>query len=140
VLEAAVKALPDAGLSVEAVSPMVETAPLGPSRRRYANAAAVVATALGPDVLLDTLQAIELGFGRTRRGARWGARVLDLDIVLWDGGAWASRRLVIPHPEFRRRGFVLAPSAAIAGRWVDPLSNLSLFQLHTRLTRGKSLP
>ena len=139
-LEAAVKALPDVGLSVEAVSPMVQTAPLGPSRRRYANAAAVVATALGPDALLDTLQAIELGFGRTRRGARWGARVLDLDIVLWDGGAWASRRLVIPHPEFRRRGFVLAPSAAIASRWVDPLSNLSLFQLHARLTRGKSLP
>ena len=47
------------------------------------------------------------------RYSRWRARVLDLDIVLWSAGPWASERLVIPHGEFRRRAFVLGPAAAI---------------------------
>lgn len=118
---------------------MVESAPLGPSLRRYANAAAVIATAASPEALLDKLQAIEDHFGRVRRGARWRARVLDLDIILWSGGAWADGRLIIPHPEYRRRGFVLAPAAAIAGDWRDPIAVLSLVHLQARLTRAKPL-
>jgi 2-amino-4-hydroxy-6-hydroxymethyldihydropteridine diphosphokinase len=134
-----VVALGDVGFAVGAASRVIESAPLGPSRRRYANAAAVIATGAGPVELLDGLQAVEDRFGRTRRGARWGARVLDLDIILWSGGAWVDGRLTIPHPEFRRRGFVLAPAAAIAGDWRDPLGGLSLAHLQARLTRAKPL-
>ena len=71
---------------------------------------------------------------------RWGARVLDCDIVLWDGGAWSSPRLTIPHSQFRSRAFVLAPAMAIAGDWRDPLGGLTLRHLHTRLTRPRPVP
>ncbi len=135
VIEAAIAALCNAGLSVGAVSPVVSSVPLGASRRRYANAAAIVTSALGPEALLDLLQAVEHAFGRRRRGARWRARVLDLDIVLWSGGSWGSQRLVIPHREFRHRAFVLGPAAKIAAGWRDTVSGLTLRQLHHRLIR-----
>lgn len=140
VLRAAFAALDRKGLKLKAASPIVASAPLGPSRRRYANAAALVKTPLAPDALLGRLKAIEAKFGRRGGGQRWGARVLDLDLVLWSGGAWASPGLVVPHPAFRARRFVLAPAAAVAPRWRDPLTGLTLRHLLTRLTRRRPLP
>jgi 2-amino-4-hydroxy-6-hydroxymethyldihydropteridine diphosphokinase len=66
--------------------------------------------------------------------------VLDLDIVLWSGGAWASPGLTIPHPRFRTRQFVLGPAASIAPTWRDPLSGLTLRQLAYRLAASASRP
>ena len=93
--------------------------PLGPSIRHFANAVARVDTELRPPELLARLQAIERAFGR-RRGRRWGARVLDLDIVLWSGGRWTSAGLAIPHLAFRERRFVLEPLASLVPGWRDP--------------------
>ncbi len=138
VLLTALAALDDCG-DIVAVSPVTDSAPVGPSRRRYANAVAALDTALDPPVLLARLKAIEALFGR-RRGQRWGARVLDLDLVLWSGGAFAAPDLVLPHPHFRDRQFVLGPAHAIAPRWRDPLSRLTLAHLHHRLTRPRALP
>lgn len=140
VLAAACAALNVAPLRLIAAAPVIDSAPLGPSRRRYANGAAIVETALAPRALLHALQAIEAAFGRTRRGQRWGARVLDLDVVLWSGGPWHDRALTIPHTQFRHRAFVLTPAARIAPAWRDPLSGLSVQQLHTRLTRARPAP
>lgn len=131
VLRAALAELEQAGLRIERASHIVATAPLGPSPRRYANAAAVLAADMAPDALLHALKAIERRFGR-RGGRRWAARVLDLDIVLWDGGAWRSPGLTIPHVAFRQRRFVLEPAAAIAPAWRDPLSGRTLRQLAGR--------
>ena len=139
-LRAAFAALGGKGLKLKAASPIVASAPLGPSHRRYANAAALVKTRLSPEELLDRLQGIERRFGRRRGGRRWGPRVLDLDIVLWSGGAWSSPHLTVPHVAFRTRRFVLGPVAAIAPRWRDPVSGLSLQQLLARLTRPRPLP
>ena len=136
VVAAAVAALSEAGLAIEAVSPLIASAPLGPSRRRYANAAAIVSSGLAPEALLDRLQAVEQAFGRRRRGSRWRARVLDLDLILWSEGPWASRRLILPHPEYRRRRFVLVPASMIAPDWRDPLTGLSLRHLRHRLGRA----
>ena len=140
VLAAALKALKAQGMAIESTSPIITTAPLGHSRRRYANAAVLLRTDLTPDALLQTLKAIEWSFGRRPRGRRWGDRVLDLDVLLWDGGAWTSRGLTIPHAGFRRRAFALQPAAAIAPTWRDPLTGLTLRQLHARLTRANLLP
>jgi 2-amino-4-hydroxy-6-hydroxymethyldihydropteridine diphosphokinase len=137
VMAAAIDALGRAGLTVEAVSPVVASAPLGPSRRRYANAAAIVASELAPDALLGRLQSVEREFGRRRRGARWRARVLDLDIVLWSEGPWVSEGLVIPHREFRGRAFVLGPAITIAPDWRDPISGRTLRQLERRCSRPR---
>ena len=144
VLNAALAALDGDGLAVLRASPVMASRPLGPSLRTYANAVALVAGDLEPQAMLDRLQELEGRFGRRSGGQRWSARVLDLDIVLWDGGPWAGPGLVIPHPAFRRRDFVLGPlrrmgplSGALAR---DPLSGLSPAHLHARLTRPRALP
>ena len=125
-------ALEEKGLTLLATSRIVDSRPVGPSQRLYANAIALVETGLEPPALLRTLQGIETRFGRTRRGQRWRARPLDLDIVLWSGGVWQSPGLAIPHPHFRERAFVLQPAARIAPRWRDPHTGLTLRQLAAR--------
>ena len=140
VIAAALASLEAQALRVEAISPVIVSAPLGPSRRRYANAAGVVATGLAPPELLALLQRVERAFGRRRRGRRWRARPLDLDIVLWSGGAWLGPALAIPHPAFRSRAFVLGPAAAIAPAWRDPATGLALAHLRARLTAHRPLP
>ncbi|MEO7277335.1 MAG: 2-amino-4-hydroxy-6-hydroxymethyldihydropteridine diphosphokinase [Sphingomicrobium sp.] len=89
---------------------------IGVGLRDFANAVAIVESELDPLVMLAALKAIEREFGR-RPGRRWAPRVLDLDIALWSGGRWISRRLVVPHPQLTYRPFVILPLAAIAASW-----------------------
>lgn len=124
---------------VTAVSPILASAAVGPSTRRFANAVAVIASDEPPPVLLARLKAIERAFGR-RRGQRWGARVIDLDIVLWSDGSWSDRALHVPHRAFRERAFVLAPLAAVAAGWRDSASGLTVRQLLARLTTRRPAP
>ena len=140
VLEAALVALAEESVAVEAVAPTLQSPPLGPSRRRYANSAAVIETGLDPEELLALLKQIEHQFGRRSGGQRWSSRVLDLDIVLWNGGAWSSPGLTIPHQSFRIRDFVLTPARQVAPDWRDPITGLSANHLHARLTRPRRLP
>lgn len=125
---------------VVARSSIIESAPVGPSQRRYANAALVIESRLSPPGMLRCLHEAEAAFGRERRGERWRARTLDLDLILWSGGAFAGPGLTVPHPRFRERDFVLGPAARIAPRWRDPLTGLTLSHLYARLTRPKPLP
>ena len=122
------------GVHVLAAAPVIETTPVGPSIRRYANSAAVIETALEPEALLALLKRIERQFGRRPGGQRWRARVLDLDLVLWSGGRWRSKRLRVPHPEAERRSFVLQPLASIAPNW-RMLGSLTPRHLAHRLAR-----
>lgn len=119
---------------------VIESEPVGPSLRCYANSALLLESKLAPAQMLEALLALEARFGRKRMGQRWRARVLDLDIVLWSGGIAAEPGLTIPHPAFRERAFVLAPAAQIAPRWRDPLTGLCLKHLHARLTSPRALP
>ena len=149
VLAAALEALVAAGLVVENAAPVIRSAPLGPGGRRYANSAVVVAGRLDPAALLAALKAIEAAFGR-RGGRRWGPRVLDLDIIAWDGGRWRSgglsgRRhgagwLVVPHPLAAHRHFVLTPALAIAPLWRVSRCGVTVRQMHARLTRARPAP
>jgi 2-amino-4-hydroxy-6-hydroxymethyldihydropteridine diphosphokinase len=117
-----------------AVSPLLSTAPLGPSRRRFTNAVALIESDEDPPQLLRRLKTIERSFGR-RRGQHWAARVIDIDIVLWSGGSWSGPGLVVPHRLFRTRDFVLRPLAAVAPEWCDPITGRTIRQLLARLTR-----
>lgn len=132
---AAIHALP----GLVAFAPIISSAPIGPSIRRFANTAALISTSLRPEELLLVLKKIERHFGR-RRGQRWGARVVDLDIILWSGGTVSEPGLIIPHPAFRTRDFVLTPLVQIAPRWRDPETGYTMVQLHARLTRRRSVP
>lgn len=136
VLMAALAALESDGIEPVDASPIIASAPLGPSRRRYANAVALVASDLSPPELLARLQEIEAAFGR-RIGQRWSERTLDLDILLWSGGAWSDGALNIPHPEMTTRDFVLGPLRAIVPEWKHPLTAQSVRHLAARLIRPK---
>jgi 2-amino-4-hydroxy-6-hydroxymethyldihydropteridine diphosphokinase len=122
--------------SVVACSPTLATPPLGPSIRRFANAAALIASDETPPQLLARLKAIERAFGR-RRGRSWGARVIDLDIVLWSRGIWGERGLVVPHLAYRERSFVLTPLLALVPEWRDPVGGATVRQLAARLARRR---
>ena len=140
IIDLAIWAIADALGDVLARSRTVSSAPVGPSQRRYANAAVLVESDLAPPEMLEDLQQIEMAMGRERRGQRWSARTLDLDIVLWSGGLFADENLQIPHPRFRQRSFVLEPAAKIAPAWRDPLTGLTLRQLAARFSKPVSGP
>ncbi|MDB5707758.1 MAG: 2-amino-4-hydroxy-6-hydroxymethyldihydropteridine diphosphokinase [Sphingomonas bacterium] len=114
-----------------AASPVIATAPLGPSSRRFVNAVAIVDSAETPPAMLSRLKAIERAFGR-RPGRRWGARVIDLDIILWSGGIWTDAVLTVPHAAFRTRRFVLDPLDMLVPAWRDPVTGLTVRQLAAR--------
>lgn len=88
--------------------------PLGPpGQPEYVNGVVEVHTSLSPTLLLASLQSIEDHHQR-RRKERWGARTLDLDILLYGDRSIDTPELQIPHPELSRRNFVLLPLAEIA--------------------------
>ena len=126
-------------IDVFAHSAIVASAPIGPSQRQFANAAALISTPLSPPELLVRLHSIEHHFGRVRRGRAWQARTLDLDILLWSGGIWADDDLAIPHAAMRIRHFVLMPAAMIAPDWRDPVTGLRICHLQSRNNRPKPL-
>lgn len=82
---------------------------VGPgSQPDYINGAVLLESALQPDQVLDILQKIELDQGRERQ-ERWGARTIDLDILLFGDLTIKTERLIIPHPQITNRNFVLLP-------------------------------
>ena len=80
----------------------------------FVNAAAAIETGLSPPALMQALLAIERDAGRDRNGERWGPRILDLDLLLYDALTLAEPRLQLPHPHLHERAFVLLPLAEIA--------------------------
>ena len=134
VVRAAIERL-DRDFGLFNASPILINPARGLSGRDFANAVALIETRLEPQDLLKTLKAVERDFGR-RRGRRWGNRVLDLDIAVWSGGSFHSRRLNIPHRAIESRDFVLSPLAMIAPRW--PVRGaLTARHLATRLARRR---
>lgn len=91
---------------------------------------------MAPTAMLAFLQSVEKCLGR-RRYRRWGARSMDIDIILWSGGLWASRTLTIPHPAFASRDFVLTPLSAVAPDWRPPRSISCILHLNARLNKTK---
>jgi len=137
ILKGALGRLAEPPFKLVATASIIETRPIGPSRRSYANCAALVESALSPLEMLRTLQGVELSFGR-RRARRWGERTLDLDIVLWSGGRFAGgRTLQIPHPQWHQRLFVVRPLAEIAPQLRDVTLGHTVAAQLTRLIRPK---
>ena len=115
VVEAAIAEL-DRRFSLFDASPILLNPAKHGAWRDFANAVALIESDREPRSMLAELHAIERAFGR-RKGKRWSARVLDLDILAWDGGRLRSRRLNIPHPMLERRAFMLVPLSQVAPAW-----------------------
>jgi 2-amino-4-hydroxy-6-hydroxymethyldihydropteridine diphosphokinase len=120
-------------IRIAAVSAVYETDPVGPPPQGpYLNAVVRLRTALGPRALLALLLAIEAARGR-QRGERWGARSLDLDLLLYGTLVIDEPGLRVPHPHLHERAFVLEPLCDVAPGFVHPLLGLTMEELARRV-------
>jgi 3-methyl-2-oxobutanoate hydroxymethyltransferase len=116
-------------IRVCAVSHSYETEPVGVEKQPpFLNMAVEIETALLPLQLLETVKAIESEVGRTET-FRWGPRILDIDLILWEQRVLQEEQLTLPHAEFRTRAFVLTPMAEIRPCAVDPVTGKTVFAL-----------
>lgn len=99
----------------------------------FVNGVVMIETTLSPSDLLDELQAIQRKMGRTTDIVRFGPRVLDLDILLYDDMVIRTDRLTIPHPRMHKRAFVLKPICDINPSVVHPVLDETVVRLLTRL-------
>jgi 2-amino-4-hydroxy-6-hydroxymethyldihydropteridine diphosphokinase len=132
-------------------SSIYRSAPVGPpGQPDYLNAAVTIDTALAPLDLLAELQGIEDRAGR-QRSERWGARTLDLDLLIIEGVAMESPRLTLPHPRIRERNFVLRPLIDLLGAsyefegrslaaWLAQAPANRLHATRLSLSAGRSVP
>jgi 2-amino-4-hydroxy-6-hydroxymethyldihydropteridine diphosphokinase len=119
-------------IEVIAVSSWYITAPIGPPQPDYINGCVTIETSLTPLDLLNILHAIESEFGRVRQEI-WGARTLDLDLLLYNNLIIDLPSLQIPHPRMLERAFVLVPLAEIAPNAIEPKSGQSIATLCNKL-------
>jgi 2-amino-4-hydroxy-6-hydroxymethyldihydropteridine diphosphokinase len=117
-------------VQVLARSRLYQTQPIGGPQGQgaFVNAAATVATSLAPRELFVCLRHIETELGRRRR-QRWAARVVDLDLLLYDDLVIRSPQLTIPHPRMAFRRFVLEPAAEVAPALIHPQIGWTMRQL-----------
>jgi 2-amino-4-hydroxy-6-hydroxymethyldihydropteridine diphosphokinase len=100
----------------------------GTAQPPYLNGAGVGETALSAPALLDALLETERQFGRERPYPD-APRTLDLDLILYGLEIHEAPGLVVPHPRFRQRRFVLEPLAEIASDWIDPVTGRTVDEL-----------
>jgi len=125
----AINLLMDSGISVLKRSAMIETKPWGVTDQpEFMNMVIEIETSLKPDELLILLKKTERAVGRTDT-VRWGPRVIDLDILLYDDSVIKTPDLEIPHPRIHEREFVLRPLAEIAPDAVHPVLGKSFQEL-----------
>ena len=101
----------------------------------YLNAAVVGETTLSAEVLLAELTRLERERGRSRPSLR-AARTLDLDLVLYGDRVIETDELIVPHPRFRDRLFVLEPLNEITPEMIDPVTGLTVAELFDRAKGG----
>jgi 2-amino-4-hydroxy-6-hydroxymethyldihydropteridine diphosphokinase len=133
------------GTQLLAVSSLYSSTAVGPAGQPdYLNAVAHLTTTLTPHALLSALQNIEAAHGRVRK-VRWGARTLDLDVLLYGQDVITTASLVVPHAELRNRNFVVIPLLEVQPDLILPegesLSSLPAAQNHHGLvikTKGST--
>jgi 2-amino-4-hydroxy-6-hydroxymethyldihydropteridine diphosphokinase len=129
--------LPDTKVIKE--SSLYESEPLGDAKEWYVNGAIQIETRFKPDALLLKFKNIERAMGRKKVKKRWGSRIIDLDILLYDGLSLKKKNLRIPHPEMQNRKFVLVPLSEIAPQVIHPELGVSISELLINVNDNKKV-
>ena len=98
----------------------------------FVNTTVAIKTSLSPEVLLSEVLNVEKKMGRIRR-EKWGPRIIDIDILAYEDHVYHSPSLTLPHPEMAKRKFVLLPLSEIAGDYIHPVENKTIFDLLNEL-------
>jgi len=111
-------------------SSLYESEPHGNAKTWFVNSVLQLETEFEADELLKRTKAIEATMGRKRvKGKRWGSRIIDLDLLLFDNQTVAKRSLKIPHPEMHKRRFVLLPLSELAPHITHPQHGSTISEL-----------
>ncbi|MGZ8451526.1 MAG: 2-amino-4-hydroxy-6-hydroxymethyldihydropteridine diphosphokinase [Candidatus Binatia bacterium] len=129
--------LPDTRVIKE--SSLYESEPLGDSQEWYVNGAIEIETKFKPEALLEKFKNIERAMGRKKVKKRWGARIIDLDILLFDLAVVKKKSLRIPHPEMASRKFVLIPLSEIAPQVIHPELGVTISELLINVKDNKKI-
>lgn len=132
----AIRLLPARGVSIKKKSSLIETEPWGVrDQPKFLNMAAEVETEFAPRQLLEILKDVEEEIGREET-YRWGPRLIDLDILLFDDYVMDTPDLKVPHPHMHQREFVLKPLAEIAPDKMHPTLKKTIRQLLEELRKS----
>jgi 2-amino-4-hydroxy-6-hydroxymethyldihydropteridine diphosphokinase len=129
--------LPDTRVLKE--SSLYESEPLGDAKEWYVNGAVEIETKFKPDMLLKKFKNIERAMGRKKIKKRWGARIIDLDILLYDSAVVKKKNLRRPHPEMSTRKFVLIPLSEIAPQVIHPELGVTISEMLIKVKDDKKI-
>ncbi len=126
----AVKRIEAYGIKIKNISSLIETKPWGvKDQPQFINMVIEVETDFTPDELLKKTREIERAIGR-KETYRWGPRVIDIDILLYDDQIIDTEDLKIPHIEMHERNFVLQPLSEIAPDVIHPVLKKKIKQIY----------
>lgn len=98
------------GATFLGISGAFDSDPIGYAEQpNFLNLCLSISCELEPAALLRETLEIERQLGRVRSSNRNGPRTIDIDLLFWEGGAWSSPDLTLPHPRWKERGFVVLP-------------------------------
>lgn len=118
-------------------APVYESEPVGKADQPFLNTVVSFQTSLDPEKLLYICKDIERRLGRDHSAERWSNRPIDLDIITYGDKIVDTRFLTIPHPEYRKRLFVLLPLADLFPIWTDPITETPIPLLIDAVSESK---
>ena len=128
-INSAIEMIEEHEIIVTSISPYYTTEPWGnENQNEFLNCAVEIETNFSPWELLCIFQEIELSLGKDIK-VRWGERTIDIDIVLFGEKIIYEKKLIIPHPRYHKRNFVLIPLCDISKDIIDPLSKNNIGSL-----------